>query len=292
MTKRILLYLGWSMAAVLSPGGAMAQGTQPDAVVAADVAPVRAWRAFRRQLDADSLAAPRIDEQRFEATVSLPGAGEVQVDIDWDERSGGSRLAWRTASPAAASAAAGWMARIAERARGEAQDNHLCRGDHPGDLPEPSMEGPVSCSAVTGRFSSALFELEKCGDYESALRILAACVKERHGGGLIRLASFYENGMGLPQREERMTEYLRQAAESATPGYAATARVQYATALYFGIGTPPDRQRAVSLLDEAARAGNQDAAHFLRHGYHTAWRRQDGGFYADPGWRAAGAGAE
>lgn len=255
-------------------------------VMLADVVPVRVWRAFNHQLASDGLAATRSDGQRFEASVPLPGAGEMEVDIDWDEATGGSVLRWRSPSPAAA----GWMARVAERARGEAQDNYLCRGEHPEALPEPSLEGTASCNAGTGQFSSALFELEKCGDFESALRILAACVRERHAGGLIRLAWFFENGLGVPQRPERMTEYLRQAAASTMPSYPETARVQYATALYFGIGIPPDRERALSLLRTSARAGNPDAAHFLRHGYHTAWRRQDGRVYADPDWRPDGEG--
>lgn len=267
--------------------GAWPAGGDGEAALAvqADVAPVRLWRAFRHQLEADRLAATQVDGQRFEASVKLPGAGDVQVDIDWDEATGGARLLWRAASPAAARAAAGWMARVTERAAGEAQDNHLCRGDHPDDLPEPSLDGPASCHAGTGQFSSALFELEKCGDYESALRILAACVREQHAGGLIRLAWFYENGLGVPQRPERMTEYLRQAAGGTTPAYPETARVQYATALYFGIGTRHDRDRALRLMRASARAGNRDAAHFLRYGYHTAWRRQDGSVYADPDWR-------
>lgn len=286
--KRYLMQAGCVAVFLLAPGAdAAAVNVPASSLVAADVAPARTWRALHRQLEADGLTATRIDEQRFEATVTLPGAGEVQLGIDWDERSGGSRLAWHTGAQEGAGAAAAWMEQVAARARGERQENHLCRGEHPSSLPEPSMEGAASCG--TGRFSSALFELEKCGDYESALTILAACVKEQHAGGLLRLAWFYENGLGLPQRPERMTEYLREAAASTTPGYPEQARVQYATALYFGVGTPPDRERALRMFRELAQAGNQDAIHFLRHGYHAAWRRQDGSLYADPDWHAEGA---
>ena len=66
--------------------------------------------------------------------------------------------------------------------------------------------------------------------------------------------------------------------------------MQYATALYFGIGTPPDREQALRMFRELAKDGNADAVHFLRHGYHTAWRQQDGSLYVDPDWSAGQAG--
>lgn len=283
MMKRIVVAV--ALGAAVCTAWAVVPEAGGARVLRADVVPARAWRAFHHQADSDGLEISRADDQRFEATVRLPAAGDVRVDVDWDETTGGSRLAWRTDSPAGSAAAAEWMTKVAARARDEARDNHLCRGEHPDALPEPSLEGPPTCSAGTGQFSSALFELEKCGDFESALHILAACVREQHAGGLIRLAWFFENGLGVPQRLEHMTEYLRQAAGASTPGYPETAKVQYATALYFGIGTAPDREQALRLLRESARAGNRDAAHFLRYGYHTAWRRQDGSVYADPDWR-------
>ena len=150
--------------------------------------------------------------------------------------------------------------------------------------------GTLTCGGGGGQFASALFELEKCGDYESALRILAACVKENHAGGLIRLAWFHENGLGVPQRPEQMTKYLRQAAESTTPGYAESARVHYATALYFGIGIPVDRKSALQLFRQTANAGEADAIHFLAHGYSAAWRNPDGSFLKDPELSSAHAG--
>lgn len=252
-------------------------------IASADVAPSRLWGAFHHQLEAASLATASIDDRRFEAVVELPEAN-VSMDVDWDEATGGARLRWRAPSPEAARAATSFAAAVATRSNAEPRHNHLCRGDHADDFPEPSLEGPPTCRGGTGQFSSALLELEKCGDYESALRILSACSKEKHAGGLIRLAWFYENGLGVPQRPERMTEYLRQAASSSTPGYPELAKVQYATALYFGIGTPQDRTLALRLFRDLAAAGNQDAKDFVQNGYHTAWRRQDGSVFRDEEW--------
>lgn len=255
---------------------------QPISTLHIDIAPARVWQAFRHQIDADENRLQQADHRRFEATLNLPGAGEVQLSADWDEFRGGTRLTWQPSTPASAA----WMTQLAARAASEPRDNYLCGGDHSKaeDLPEATLSGTPSCGGGGGQLASALFELEKCGDYESALKILTACVKEKHAGGLIRLAWFYENGLGVPRRPEQMTKYLRLAANSTTPGYREAAKVHYATALYFGIGSAVDRDSALQLFREAAQAGERDAIHFLRHGYSTAWRRQDGGFYTDPDW--------
>ncbi|MBT0962263.1 sel1 repeat family protein [Denitromonas iodatirespirans] len=253
------------------------------------VAPERAWRALLDQLDSDGLREhAQLDLDRFEGRLQLPEAGTVEVSVDWDETTGGTRLDWHLPAPQARQRAAAerWMGQVADRAPHLPRPNHLCRG------PETAAGAPdtdvytlkASCQFGTGHFSSALFELEKCGDYESALVILAACVRERHAGGLVRLAQFFESGLGVPRRPERMTDYLRQAEASHTPGYSQGARVQYATALYFGVGTAPDREAALRLFKAAASAGDRDARDFLAHGVHYAWRREDGSVYADPAW--------
>lgn len=278
MIKPQLLIAG--ILSLASCVGALAEESLSLATLHIDTAPARVWQAFRHQIATDGTVLQQADHRRFEATLSLPDAGEVQLSADWDEAGGGTRLSWQPSTPVSAA----WMARLAARAATEPRENYLCGGDHskPEDLPEATLSGTLSCGGGGGQLASALFELEKCGDYESALKILTACVKENHAGGLIRLAWFYENGLGVPRRLEQMTRYLRQAANSTTPGYRDTAKVQYATALYFGIGSKVDRNSALQLFREAAQAGESDAIHFLRHGYSTAWRPLDGGFYADP----------
>lgn len=283
MIKLCLMAI-WAIALGLGPALA-ADERPPIATLHIDIAPTRVWQAFRHQIAADGNVLRQADHRRFEATLNLPEAGDIQLSADWDEVRGGTRLTWQPLTPASAA----WMARLAARATTEPRDNYLCGGDHskPEDLPEATLSGNLSCGGGGGQLASALFELEKCGDYESALKILTACVKENHAGGLIRLAWFYENGLGVPRRLEQMTRYLRLAANSTTPGYRETAKVQYATALYFGIGSKVDRNSALRLFREAAQAGESDATHFLRHGYSTAWRPLDGGFYADPEWPPA-----
>ena len=281
---RFSLLTAWALALGLATASA-ADEHRSLSTLHIDTAPARVWQAFQHQIAADQNLLRQADHRRFEATLNLPEAGEVQLSADWDETRGGTRLTWQPSTPASAA----WMVQLAARAASEPRDNYLCGGEHskPEDLPEAALSGTPSCGGGGGRLASALFELEKCGDYESALKILTACVKENHAGGLIRLAWFYENGLGVPRRLEQMTKYLRLAANSTTPGYREAAKVHYATALYFGIGSAVDRDSALHLFREAAQAGEGDAIHFLRHGYSTAWRRQDGGFYADPEWPRA-----
>lgn len=286
MIKPPLLIAG--MLSLATCAGVLAEESLPLATLQIDVAPTRVWQALQHQMAAEGITPLHANHQRFEASLALPKTGEVNLDVAWDEVSGGTRLRWRPAAPASAA----WMAQLATRAASEPRENYLCGGQdsNPADLPEASLSGTPTCGGGGGQLASALFELEKCGDYESALRILAACVKENHAGGLIRLAWFHENGLGVPQRPEQMTKYLRQAAKSTTPGYAESARVHYATALYFGIGIPVDRRSALQLFRQAANAGEADAIHFLAHGYSAAWRNPDGSFLKDPEWSSAQAG--
>lgn len=269
---------------------AHAAGAASPLTVPVDVAPVRAWQALQRQAEADALPVLAQDADRFETTLQLPGAGPVHIGVDWDAQGGGSHLQWQT-DGTDPQLAADWMARVAQRALAMPPDNPLCQG--PQATPEALAEAETGHQAPTcrygaGQFSSALFELEKCGDFESSLKILSACVAEKHAGGLIRLASFYDNGYGVPRRPERMTEFLRQAAESDTPGYSEIGRLHYATALYFGVGVAADRAQGRALFESLAAAGNADARSFLATGRHSAWLRPDGTPYVDPLWRPVG----
>lgn len=286
MIKPQLLIAG--MLSLATCAGTLAEESLSLATLRIDIAPTRVWQALQHQMAADGITPLQANHQRFEVSLALPRTGEVNLDVAWDEVSGGTLLSWRPAAPASAE----WMARLATRAASEPRENYLCggQGSNPADLPEASLSGTLTCGGGGGQLASALFELEKCGDYESALKILAACVKEKHAGGLIRLAWFHENGLGVPQRPEQMTKYLRQAAESTTPGYQESARVLYASALYFGIGIPVDRKSALQLFRQAANAGEADAIHFLAHGYSAAWRNQDGSFLKDPEWSSLHAG--
>lgn len=285
---------GWALCLTLGPLTSPAATwplpeTAPALVV--PVSPARAWQALQQRTQADRLRVLQQDSARFEAELQWPEGGSVQLSVGWDEASGGTRLQWQ-AGPADASAAGAWVQRLAEQARQVPPDNLLCRGPHPTpeDLAEAAepQQAPT-CLYGTGHFSSALFELEKCGDFDTSLKILAACAAEQHGGGLIRLAHFFENGYGVPRRAERVAEYLRRAGESQTPGYAAMGRLHYATALYFGVGVAADRPRARALFETLARQGNADAQAFLTQGRHSAWLKPDGTVYVDPEWRPAAA---
>lgn len=239
------------------------------------VAPERLWRAIEAQPEIDRRS---VDARRYTARAQLrDGAASWQVDVDWDEVSGGARLRYEPAGPQAAA----WAERVVAQAGSLPQSNQFCRGASPDlSIPEPSVEAATSCGY--GNFSSAVHELEKCGDHETTLRLLAACVKEGHAAGLLRIAQLYETGVGLPQRPERMAEFMARAAGSEPAAYGRTAKVQYATAKYFGVGVPVDRDAALTMFREAAAEGDVDANQFLAEGWHAAWRRADGSLFRDP----------
>lgn len=250
--------------------------------------PERVWRAVQLQLN-DTLAERAevlgLDPARFELRLR-PRASrseELLVDMDWDARSGGTRLRWSAAVPSKPSEAATWVHRLAERAGQLRASNQLCRGPNPTpeEIEAAQVEIPASCEYSTGHFSTALFELEKCGDFDTALQIMADCVKRRHAGGLIRLSQYFDLGYGVPKRPERVAEFLRLAMDSDNEGYARLARLHYATALHFGLGVEADRPAARRLFEDLAREVQADAQEFLRLGHHGAWLRPDGQRYRD-----------
>lgn len=255
-----------------------------------DTAPERLWRALTARLESDAVPYARMDRERFTVDIA-PAAGAARISVDWDERSGGAKVGWNSPDAPADAATRRWLEEVARDAAALAQENLYCRRGDASAVAEGFLDiaPDETPDCGVGKFSAALFELEKCGDHESALKILAACVRERNSLGMLRLAQHFENGYAVPKSPERMTEYLRRAAEAGTPGYGIQAWLQYATALYFGIGTAPDRPAALQIFERLAGAGNVDALHFLRHGYHFAWRRQDGTVYRDPSFGAAGA---
>lgn len=249
--------------------------------------PERVWNAVLgsgvRVLDADPA--------RFEATISLEDARPISVSVDWDETHGGSRLVWSGAT-ADSTAFRLWADGVAATAREQLHRNRYCRGLQPDprhdEVPEPSLEAATDCGLSTGNFSSALLELEKCGDHETTLKLLSLCVRQNHAIGLVRISQLYEIGAGVPQRAERAVHFLARAAAADNTEYHIVAKTLYATALYFGVGTPADRVRALALFQTAANLGDSAAAEFLRTGSHTAWRRVDGSLFRDPDFAGVG----
>ncbi len=250
--------------------------------------PERVWRAVHLQLTErgpGQAEAIDPDEQRYEAHVrpSASPSTEVTLDVDWDTASGGTRLRWTVSSPRALGDAQAWVQRLADRARQLHASNQLCHGPNPApeEIEAAQVEIPSSCEYSTGHFSTALFELEKCGDFDTALQIMADCVQRRHAGGLIRLSQYFDLGYGVPRRPERVVEFLRLAMDSDNEGYARLARLHYATALHFGLGVAADRMAARRLFEELAHEGQADAQEFLRLGHHGAWLQPDGQRFRD-----------
>lgn len=249
--------------------------------------PERVWRAVNETLADRNVDAGDVLERsddRFELRIRPAGASGagVLLDVDWDVRSGGTRLRW--SAPLGDQARAGaWVQRLTDRAGRLRASNLLCRGPNPSseEIEAAQIEIPASCEYSTGHFSTALFELEKCGDFDTALQILADCVTRRHAGGLIRLSQYFDLGYGVPKRPERVVEFLRLAMDSDNEGYARLARLHYATALHFGLGVAADRPAARRLFEDLAREGQADAQEFLRLGHHGAWLRPDGQRYRD-----------
>lgn len=248
--------------------------------------PERVWRAVHQLLSDDRAGRVEVlslDDERFEVHLRPDASttADLRLDVDWDTDTGGTRLRWSTNAPQAGAAA--WVQRLVERAGQLRAGNLLCRGPQPTaeEIEAAQIEIPASCEYSTGHFSTALFELEKCGDFDTALRIMADCVKRRHAGGLIRLSQYFDLGYGVPKRPERVVEFLRQAMDSDNEGYARLARLHYATALHFGLGVSADRAEARRLFEELARDGQPDAQEFLRLGHHGAWLRPDGQRFRD-----------
>lgn len=273
-------------ALVLALTAALAAGNTAAAERTFPVGPERVWRAVINS-DAKVLA---VDHARFEVSLALAENERLQLSVDWDETGGGTRVSWSAASGDDGRIAR-WLDGIGAAALAQPHPNRYCRGLTPDprhdEIAEPSLDAATDCGMSTGNFSSALFELEKCGDYETTLKLLAICSRQDHAGGLVRISQLYELGAGVPQRPERMTHFLARAAMADGTAYHIVGKTLYATALYFGVGTIADRPRALTLFRTAASLGDSAAADFLRSGTHTAWRRADGGFFRDPDFRLA-----
>lgn len=275
---------------------------EPNAERVFPMSPQRVWRVVQQQLShptelaqaSDAPTSAVLNKDRYEAnlTWSMPSTPQqsatLQLDVDWDVQSGGTRLRWHSLDPDGrttplSGAMQAWLQGLFTQAQHSRADNLLCRGPNPSaeEIEAAQIEIPGNCRYQTGHFSSALFELEKCGDFDTALQIMADCVSREHAGGLIRLSHYFDMGYGVPKRTERALEFLKIAMNSRNDGYAELARLHYATALHFGVGIQPDRAAARALFEALAAQGQVDAQEFLRVGHHGAWLRPDGQRYRD-----------
>jgi hypothetical protein len=113
---------------------------------------------------------------------------------------------------------------------------------------------------------------EKCGDHATALKIFDKCIARGYAGAMIWKGLMYENGNGLPRDDAKAAALFKQAAESGEGHYGALGKLHFASALQQGKGVPKDEVEAHKWFEQAAREGSEDAAEFLRTGYHTGSR--------------------
>ena len=128
--------------------------------------------------------------------------------------------------------------------------------------------GPVSC----GYAQVAV----KCGEHEIARRIFDKCIAKGYAGAMIWKGLMLEDGQGGTRDEAAAAALYRRAAESGEGHYAALGKLHYASALHQGKGVPKDEAEARRWFERAAAEGSEDAAEFLRTGYHTGSRDAHG----------------
>lgn len=114
--------------------------------------------------------------------------------------------------------------------------------------------------------------LAKCGDFESAHRVFDKCIAAGYAGAMIWKALLFEKGAGVAQDSARAAELLQRAAQSDDPSYRRLGKMHYATALHLGRGVQKNEAEAKKWFEDAAAEGSEEAAEFLRTGYHTGHR--------------------
>jgi hypothetical protein len=114
--------------------------------------------------------------------------------------------------------------------------------------------------------------LAKCGDHENANRIFDKCIAAGYVGAMIWKALQVENGNGTERDLKAAADLLRLAAMSDDPAYGPLGRMHYATVLFEGRGIARDTEEAMKWFRRAAAEGSEEAAEFLRTGYHTGAR--------------------
>lgn len=159
-------------------------------------------------------------------------------------------------------------------AQAQAGGNRFCggaatSGDGAAQPGDQSLEYVISQPASIG-VCMAAYELEKCGDVESATLVFDKCIQAGYAGAIIRKAHMLENGVGgNPPDPVAATALMRRVATSGDTGYATLGKLHYASALLLGKGVPKDEAEARHWFTIAAQEGDPDAANFLRTGQHT-----------------------
>lgn len=141
--------------------------------------------------------------------------------------------------------------------------------------------GPVMCSMG--------YMAEKCGDHATALKIFDKCIAKGYAGAMIWKGLMLENGNGLPRDDAAAAALFKRAGEEGEGPYAALGKLHYASALHQGKGVPKDEAEARRWFERSARDGSEDAAEFLRTGYHTGGRDASGRGVGTPGEVVKGA---
>ncbi len=118
--------------------------------------------------------------------------------------------------------------------------------------------------------------LAKCGDHDNANKIFDKCIAAGYVGAMIWKALQVENGNGTERDLKVAADLLRQAAMSSDPAYGPLGRMHYATVLFEGRGVARDPDEAMKWFRQAAAEGSEEAAEFLRTGYHTGARDSRG----------------
>lgn len=177
-------------------------------------------------------------------------------------------------------------------------DNRFCGGpvlqtDMPADLSH--VVGDQTLEFVADRPASLVvcmagYELEKCGDHETASRVYDKCIAAGYVGAMIRKARMLENGAGdRPPDLSAATELMHRLAISGNSPYATLGKLHYASALHQGKGVAKDEVEAHKWFEAAARDGDPDAIEFLRTGHHAGERDGQGrGVGAPPSFPSSG----
>lgn len=174
-------------------------------------------------------------------------------------------------------------------------DNRFCGG------PAPQTGVPADLSHVVGDQTLEFvadqpasmvvcmggYELEKCGDHETAAKVFDKCIAAGYVCAMIKRARMLETGAGdRPPDLIAATELMRRAAISGNSPYATLGKLHYASALHQGKGVAKNEVEALKWFEAAARDGDPDAIAFLRTGRHTGERDGQGkGVGAPPSFR-------
>lgn len=165
-------------------------------------------------------------------------------------------------------------------------DNRFCAGPAAqagvsANLPH-GVAGDQSLEFLAGQPASlavcmAGYELEKCGDHETASRVYDKCIAAGYVGAMIRRAQMLEMGAGdRPPDLVAATELMRRVAVSGNSPYATLGKLHYASALLQGKGVARDEVQARKWFEAAAKDGSPDAIEFLRTGRHNGERDAQG----------------